>query len=353
MKKALLSMAVLAMVAGTSFGALANEVRLDVSGAMNFDAIGTQAEVDQANTHTGVNHRLTDIFAQAGSPTSYQGTDHNFANQYTALAYWQNVSTGEGVGSTVTTPYGTYDLAAGATAANISNEIGTANAARLGTQRGKTDAYAEGVTTLSIDFSAGQQGQYNTINLLFSGEQTAADISGYARKSAWVKVTARYADSSSELVWTSPRADVFEGGNAYGDDRDNIAGGLPSPVGYVSGGSALEQAYKDTFNQVAVTTMYLANGGGDPDRYSYGRAVSGGGSWYMYDIAGGIAVDPTKTLVGLDVTVDNGPNLWVTGYPEGEEVNIYGVTGDLVPEPATMSLLAIGGIGMLLRKKRR
>ncbi len=62
--------------------------------------------------------------------------------------------------------------------------------------------------------------------------------------------------------------------------------------------------------------------------------------------------DPTADLGSLNQTGDAGfSNLWVVDIA-GDGTAGYDVTVDYIPEPATMLLLSIGGLGVLLRKRR-
>ena len=320
----------------------AEQIQLDISAHFNFDAVATQAEVDQANTHVGVNHRLTDVFSAAGSGEWYKGVDHYFANQYTQLSYWHNATTGAGLSATITSPYGTYTLGAFDTPTNITSELGTGNAIRIGTKDGSIYTAPEGQASITINLIPAQQDKYAEINLLMTGRQvgysaytTATKVTN-CQKLAWTEVWAIYEGNISNLVWTSPRGDIYEGTTnhpAYGDDRDEVAGGIPSVFGYEVDAGYLEQAYKDSFNQVEVIDdFYHATGGADPERFSYGRAADSS-RLYMYDIAGGIAIDPKQTLTGIYILLNNGPNLWITGYPYGDNINIYAINVAPPPPP--------------------
>ena len=51
------------------------------------------------------------------------------------------------------------------------------------------------------------------------------------------------------------------------------------------------------------------------------------GDLFMYDVAGGIPVDPTKTLTAVEVLVTNETSTWPSGYVEGDHINVYAMSG--------------------------
>jgi hypothetical protein len=57
----------------------------------------------------------------------------------------------------------------------------------------------------------------------------------------------------------------------------------------------------------------------------------------------GLNLDPTKTLNGFRITTDGGTS---------NRLYVYGISADVVPEPATMSLLALG-LGAVFMRRRR
>jgi len=73
--------------------------------------------------------------------------------------------------------------------------------------------------------------------------------------------------------------------------------------------------------------------------------LPGGGP--PYSVSDIIALDVTARHIAFDILSNHGNGGGVTG------VNEVQFDGTLVPEPGTMSLLAIGGLGLLLMRRRR
>ena len=111
---------------------------------------------------------------------------------------------------------------------------------------------------------------------------------------------------------------------------------------------------EDTNNiipQEVAETSDLAIGVSGPNNYytfGFGDLV-GAYSWKVQ--VDGINVSPTENWSAAQLVVAAGSEFTVTGETgtTGEEVP-FQMT---VPEPATMTLLAIGGLGALIRRKRR
>jgi len=327
----------------------ANQI-IDISSAFNFDAINTQEEIDQANTHVGVDHRVFDIFTPVGGGEFYDGQNGEFLSQFNQWGWTPaTVANPGGLPATVVTPYGSYSISPGSTPVNVSAEQATGNAVAVGTDRGKTTSAEEGFASHMMSLPASSQGFYSDINLLMTGQQI-----DNGKKRAWVRVVAHYDDATSDTVWNSPQAWLWTDTNPDdGITADTpVGGGIPSAMGVEFGGAGnLDQAYLDAFNSVEVVAVggQRTNGVGGADNRSTSISNTAN-ALYMHDIAGGIPVDPTKLLVGIEVQVDNGPNEWWAGFPEGENVRIYAASGTLVPEPASIALIGLGGL-LLLRRR--
>jgi len=64
------------------------------------------------------------------------------------------------------------------------------------------------------------------------------------------------------------------------------------------------------------------------------------GTWYTYTAQIDIPINPEKEVIHMD-------------FPECTNISEIVVHTICVPEPATMSLLVLGGIGMLVRRRRK
>ncbi|NLF31209.1 MAG: PEP-CTERM sorting domain-containing protein [Planctomycetes bacterium] len=340
-------------VAGTALATSVPVVSLDVSSAFNFDAVGTQTELDTARAWhdagmgTGTDYSLQTVFGTSTGGEYYTGGDHWFMNKYNQRAYASD-GTANTLGQTVTTPYGDYTLGAFQGSQDLASLSLGANAIRLGTLRGKSEPAADAGATVTINLVPSDQATYASINLLMSGTNNGDVVNRNGTlipmKRAWTTVTAHYGDGTSEQVWTSPRSGTYA--------EYDLAGGIPMGVGFAEGSpGAFDPAYMASFNTVQVATQsigLLGSGVAGSPKYS---AINAGNA-FMYDVAGGIAVDQTKVLTGLTVNVSNGPNQWQSGYIEGDTVNIYGISGIVIPEPATIGLLLLGGLGAMIRRRR-
>ncbi len=311
----------------------AQPVALDISSAFNFDAVGTQTELDTAaawhaaGMGDGTDYSLQVVFGATGTGDFHRGTDHWFLNQYNQRAYAYD-GTADTLGQTVTTPYGTYTLGVFEGSQDLGDLSLGANAVRLGTLRGKSEPDLDASATVTIDLIAAEQQAFSSINLLMTGSNAGQIVTlndGFdtkvPAKRAWLTLTAHYADGSSADVWTSPRSAEY----TYDDTTYEIAGGIPLGMGFSPPEPGIyEDDYIAAYNTVQVATRILSMpGAGTIEIPRYSSISLGDG--FMYDVAGGIALDETKVLTAVTVSVSNGPNTWRSGYPEGDSVNIYGL----------------------------
>jgi len=318
-------------------GASAQPAAIDISSAFNFDAVASQTELDTALAwHTagmgdGTDYTLMTVFGETGTGDFHKGADHNFINPYSAYAYLAD-GTAAGLDTTVTTPYGTYTLGAFEGNQDLAALSLGSNAVRMGTLRGKYETDVDASATVTIGLAAGDQAMYSSINLLMTGISDGAitkDNYGVdvPKKRAWTRVTAHYGDGTSEQVWESPKGGSYTHTN---DVTYDIAGGIPIGTGFVDAGltdpdvlaAVWDPAYIASFNTVQVATIRTHTPGGgtiESPRYSASAAAD----MFMYDVGGGIAVDPAKTLTAVEILVTNEINTWASGYVEGDNINVY------------------------------
>ncbi len=69
---------------------------------------------------------------------------------------------------------------------------------------------------------------------------------------------------------------------------------------------------------------------------------------YVTEITPSSAADILSIDFGSAITLNGGP----AGLNSGDDVVVFGFAGTLVPEPATLCLLGLGGLGTLLRRRR-
>ena len=100
-------------------------------------------------------------------------------------------------------------------------------------------------------------------------------------------------------------------------------------------------------SDVTVSGSDAAGGGYTSGTFSTGRPMSGipgpapfGGSWYVYNYGRTIRPNPESEKVVIKV-------------PYCTVIDQIVVDTECVPEPATMSLLILGGIGALVRRRRK
>ena len=156
---------------------------------------------------------------------------------------------------------------------------------------------------------------------------------------------ARYDAATSTMTllgsgtWGTGR-DINNAGTAVGTDGVNYAfqqtsGGVITPLGTLTGYTA-SQTIPMGINELGQVV-------GD---CNYGSAAFIWESGTMTDL-NVILNDATWELKYASDINENG---WIVGTGNHEDVSVGYV---MVPEPATMGLLAIGGLGVLIRRKRK
>ena len=124
------------------------------------------------------------------------------------------------------------------------------------------------------------------------------------------------------------------------------ATGRPGVVGHDLDGSCIVTMTNNktlTFSmEVYISSLWLYPGGGQPDGDVTGKLLDGSTAWTF----------TTTPNIWTEETVDATKAVKSILF-EPKYMSIDGITGVPVPEPATLALLALGGVGMLISRKRK
>ena len=113
----------------------------------------------------------------------------------------------------------------------------------------------------------------------------------------------------------------------------------------------------EMFDTEIVAMTLSGEVGGSPVILRESQALASAGGHSITDIGGGLYHIDSFFDVFTELSVDGGQN-WIAAqphpqYPEFPDGSIRMELNRLVPEPATMSLLALGGLGLLARRRRK
>ncbi|MBN2584258.1 MAG: PEP-CTERM sorting domain-containing protein [Planctomycetes bacterium] len=157
-----------------------------------------------------------------------------------------------------------------------------------------------------------QQGQYSSINLVLA----AADGADGARN---MRIVALYGDATEEVLYSFSTENLVVGPLIDDSSADN---------------------YTDDFVAVHQFSQMYNNSSGN-------SGSVGNDAGTLFEFADALALDPTRTLVGIRVEDSNPALNW-----NARGIVVFGASAEAVPEPATMALLGLGVLGLILRRRR-
>ena len=289
--------------------AMAAPVQLDLSSGFNMDGLAGSADWTAMKATSSL---YSDCFGREAN--GYAGI--TYTEHYPVVSNGDDITQGFAADGVVTTAYGTYHMAGNTGNATLAGNW--ADGKKNVIEFGNTLAGWHGASQ-TVTLPTAQQGKYSDVNFLMDTG------SGWP----YFYIQADYSDSTHQTIFTYQQN--IAGGSLYG--------GTWNGPGVSGIGTVDPNHYRQALqvNQVGETW-----GGTNHVKYQWDWAYGPMGVW---ELATAAALDPDKTLVGFTF-VDG------TGDPTYTHVQyIWAASATPVPEPATLALLALGGLTLVRRKR--
>lgn len=350
MRRVFRSAMALAGVLAAGGAAKAATVQLDMSSAFNFDAVGTPLEVTYGNANKVDNPRSADSADISGAvmdalaPSAAGGGNHAIPNAGSigGRAY---SSTALPVSGQYISGDRTYQLSTtwddGTTGATKVNNSIYLNARTAGTVDYATGLTYTSTRSVTLTLTAAQQQKYSDINFVLVSNRGTTN----AAYETWI--TAMYTDSTSVDIYDSDSTSGYTGvfyttvGGTIGSGGIGTQGGFLNPTDT-----------NPTLTNVSSSNTFL----------SYSGNINGGGTHVisaqittdtsapidtvnLWRFTEALALDPTKTLQSITFNTYSSAN-------SNNNLVIFAASATAAPEPASMALAALSGLGVLARRRR-
>jgi len=301
------------MVVGLATTVGADEVQLDIHDAFNWDAVGTQGEIDYCWHRWDGNYRIQTIMG-----------DHFVESTYCCYAAFPE----DGIA-------GIYEIGKGIVGPRYGPATWETGDPELDVTPNSVMAYAwDSTSTATVPLTEEQQAEYTAINLLFTGRRDGTTCNYSA------SVRARYVgDATWYVLWNETNT-----GGA-------TAGGSFSSAGVGGKGGATYGTDVAMWTLGHTAPKYLKNGGSGANSYS----TIATGSRYLWTFTTPLSLDPTRVLEAIQIETHSSTGksnaVWLfaaTAYPAGAaggvdaDQSTVEATPDLIPnDSATASTITV------------
>lgn len=294
-------------------------VQFDLSSYYNYDGVGTQNEISAVAGDTPITGTADTLSEHLG--------DHNIINN---LAFANQASV---PGGQTALPNDGILVVGGESKYQLSTAYD--NGTDYLTKSNNVLRIVANNTTptqiQTITLAPGDQGQYQSFNLAMT-VQRAASASTYSSQ-----ITVSYSDATTAVVMLTNDGvgDVPRG--TFGSNNF----GLTSDA-YTFTNEAPGTGETVSFSNVLASTYYQGLSGSSPSQVTSIRS----GTASIFEFGSDIPLDSSKVLQSIEIQLTRG------GSNRDNNLFVWGISAQAIPEPGSVSLLACGGLLLLLLRRR-